>query len=124
MRVAMVVDDSRVARAYLTRILRGLGFQVAEAEDGDVALELLECMPEPDFLFVDRHMPRMDGLELVRRVRQQLGLRDVVIVMVTSDNKPETVAEALEAGADEYVMKPYTEDVIQSKLALVLEEQQ
>ena len=122
MRLAVVVDDSRVARGYLSRILRGLGLEVYDAEDGDVALEVLDCLPEPDFLFVDRHMPRMDGLELVRRVREELGLRNVLIFMVTSDNDPSTVAEALAAGANEYIMKPYTEDVVQSKLAFVLEE--
>jgi len=118
-RIALVVDDSRVARAYLARILANLGYRVCEAGDGDEALELLAVMPEPDVVFVDRYMPHMDGLELIRALRSELGLSNAAIVMVTCDNKPETIRAALSEGADEYIMKPFTEEVVASKLAYV-----
>jgi len=119
---ALVVDDSRAMRAILSRILREAGFEVLEAEHGREALELLRKhhVTQPfELALVDWNMPEMGGYELIRAVRAEDAFRDVRLVMVTTENEIEQVAKALEAGADEYAMKPFTKEVILEKLAIL-----
>jgi len=116
---ALVVDDSRTVRAILRRILEELGFDVVEADNGRDALGHLDGAGAADVVLVDWGMPEMDGIELIKAIRAVHGGRDVRIVMVTRETRLSGVMEALEAGADEYVMKPFTKDVIREKLALV-----
>ena len=119
---ALVVDDSRAMRAVLGRILREVGFAVVEAGHGKEALELLEerHSAQPfDLLLVDWNMPEMNGCELIRRVRADAAYQDIRILMVTTETEIGRVAKALEAGADEYAMKPFTKEVILEKLAIL-----
>lgn len=113
---AMVVDDSRAMRLILRRFLTGLGFEVTEAGSGVEAFEALSKGPAPQLVLVDRHMPEMDGLELLERVRAEPAYADMVMVMVTSESDHGEVTRALDAGADEYVTKPFTPDQFQQKL--------
>jgi two-component system chemotaxis response regulator CheY len=116
---ALVVDDSRAMRAILTRLLDGLGFDVAQAGDGQEALEVLAGGVRPDVILVDWNMPVMDGLTVIKQCRAHDEYRDIVLMMVTTESEQAQIVRALAAGAHEYVIKPFTEDVIAEKLALL-----
>ena len=116
--LAMVIDDSHTMRRILRRILAQLNFDVYEASNGQEALDLLaECPKVPEVALVDWNMPVMDGLEFVRTVRQMPGMRQVTLMMVTTESEHSNVVRALAAGAHEYVVKPFPPEVIQEKLA-------
>lgn len=116
---AIVVDDSRATRAILVRILGELGFETVQAAHGREALEALAAEPPVDLALVDWNMPVMDGLEFVRKVRARPELAAMRIVMVTTEGDTDHMIRALEAGADEYAMKPFTPAVIREKLELL-----
>ena len=116
---AIVIDDSRATRAILTRILEDLGYEVVQAGDGRQALEVLETAAPVDLALVDWNMPVMNGLEFVRRARADDRYASMTIVMVTTEGDVEHMVEALDAGADEYAMKPFTAQVIREKLELL-----
>jgi two-component system chemotaxis response regulator CheY len=116
---ALVVDDSRAMRAILSRLLDGLGFDVAQAGDGQEALEVLGGGVRPDVILVDWNMPVMDGLTFIKQCRAHDDYRDIVLMMVTTESEQAQIVRALAAGAHEYVIKPFTEDVIAEKLALL-----
>ena len=114
--LAVVVDDSRAMRRLLGKILADLGYEVAEAGNGQEALDLLQDRPAPELLLVDWNMPVMGGLDLVKQVRQRPELAATVVMMVTTETGIDRVGDALAAGANEYVMKPFTADAIAAKL--------
>jgi two-component system chemotaxis response regulator CheY len=116
---ALVVDDSRVIRTIISRALVELGFQAEEAANGREAIERLQKGPVPAVAMVDWNMPEVNGLEMVKTVRANAAWSDVKLIMITSENEIERVTTAIEAGADEYIMKPFTKDMIQEKLALL-----
>ncbi len=117
---ALVVDDSRLERTLLATVLRGIGCEVAYATKAREALSLLaEEAREIDIMFVDWNMPEMNGIDLVRAVRAIYPGRNLRIMMVTVENQLGAVAEALRAGADEYVMKPFHGEILTDKLALL-----
>ena len=117
---ALVIDDSRVIRKILRQILGNLGFEVLEASNGVEGLDRLKEMDRAAHLvMVDWNMPEMDGIDFVRAVRAEPIYDGLTLVMVTTNNELQDVATALEAGANEYIMKPFTQDVIQGKLALL-----
>lgn len=116
---ALVVDDSAVIRTVLTRILAGLGFEVVSAVNGKEALEKLEVVKRPDLTLVDWNMPEMNGYEFIRAVRSDARWRDMPIMMVTTETEMEQVVRALAAGANEYLMKPFTPEMVQEKLAIL-----
>ena len=116
---ALVIDDSSTMRLILTRFLAKMGFQVVEAANGREALQRLREMGRTDLVLVDWNMPEMNGVDFVRSVRADHSFDDLPLVMVTTNTELEHVAEALEAGANEYVMKPFTMDVIREKLCLL-----
>jgi two-component system chemotaxis response regulator CheY len=116
---ALVVDDSRVMRTILTRLLTDLDFSVVQAGDGAEALAVLEAGARPDVALVDWNMPVMDGLTFIKACRQNPEYRDVVLMMVTTESEQSQIVRALAAGAHEYVIKPFTEDVIAEKLELL-----
>jgi two-component system chemotaxis response regulator CheY len=116
---AIVIDDSRAMRMILKRFVSALGFECTEAVDGADALARLKESGPPDLALVDWNMPNMNGLELVTAVRADQSFGNMKIMMVTTENEMEQVSKALVAGADEYVMKPFTEDVIREKLEIM-----
>jgi len=116
---ALIIDDSGSMRMLLARILADLGVESAQAEDGRGGFETWSAQGPFDFALVDWQMPVMDGIEFVRAVRASAGGDAVKLVMVTSVNQIERVVEALEAGADEYIMKPFTKEALAEKLALL-----
>lgn len=117
---ALVVDDSRAMRAILKRLLGQIGFEaVEEAENGKAALERLEGGLTPDVALLDWNMPEMNGLELVRAIRSRGELASLPLMMVTTETEVHQVEAALMAGANEYIMKPFTQDALAAKLALL-----
>lgn len=116
---ALIIDDSRATRTILGRILKEIGFEVSEAGHGREALERLKESGPPDLALVDWNMPEMNGFEFVRAVRADHAYDSMCLMMVTTETEMEQVARALEAGANEYVMKPFTKDVILEKLDLL-----
>lgn len=116
-KLCLVVDDSRVVRKVARRILDDLGFEVAEAGDGAEGLGW--CRTEmPDIVLLDWNMPVMDGLEFLRRLRAEPGGQAPRVVFCSVENDLDRVRQALDAGADEYIMKPFDGDIVASKLAL------
>lgn len=117
--LALVVDDSRAMRAILTRLLTGLKFEVIQAGDGAEALALLEGGARPDVALVDWNMPVMDGLTFIKRCRANADYRDISLMMVTTESEQSQIVRALAAGAHEYAIKPFTEEVIAEKLQIL-----
>jgi two-component system chemotaxis response regulator CheY len=118
MKSCLVVDDSRVVRMVARKILEGMSFEIREAEDGKAALDA--CMKAmPDAVLIDWKMPSMSGIEFLRAVRRLDGVRQPVIVMCSVYNDAVHIAEAIEAGADEYIMKPFDTDIMRAKFAQV-----
>jgi two-component system, chemotaxis family, chemotaxis protein CheY len=120
MQKALVVDDSRAVRMILSKTLRELGFEVCEAANGREAMEVIAAQKPPvSLVLADWNMPEVNGLELVQRLR---GIREfdaTAVVMVTTETELDQMAAALAAGANEYVMKPFTRDILVEKLQLV-----
>ncbi|MDT7856049.1 response regulator [Rubrivirga sp. S365] len=115
---ALLIDDSRTVRAVVRAHLAALGFDVAEAADGREGLDQLRTGGAVDVMLVDWNMPVMNGLEFVRTVRANAAFDGVPVVMVTTESDVGSVAAALDAGATEYVMKPFTRDILDQKLRL------
>ena len=103
----------------LVRTLKQLGYEVQEAANGREALEVIEAGNSGvDLVLADWNMPEINGLDLLKRLRQNPALSSLAVVMVTTETEIEHIAEALEAGANEYVMKPFTPDILVEKLQL------
>jgi two-component system chemotaxis response regulator CheY len=116
---ALVIDDSRTIRAIIGKTLRELGMEVVEAAHGQEGLERLQEPPGVELVLVDWNMPVMNGLEFIRAVRSQRVYDPVRIMMVTTETEQEQVLRALEAGANEYLMKPFTREILVAKLSLL-----
>ena len=116
---ALVIDDSRTMRHIVADIFAGLGFDASQSGNGREALDLLEAGESFDVACIDWNMPVMDGLEFVAAVRARREWRDLMLIMVTTEGEHGQVVRALAAGAHEYVMKPFTPDALESKLALL-----
>ncbi len=117
---ALVVDDSRAMRMILRRTLTRLGFTVVEAADGQQGMDALAAAETlPDVALVDWNMPVMNGLEFIQAVRKQREYRAMTIMMVTTESEHGQIVRALAAGAHEYVIKPFGDDVIEEKLSML-----
>lgn len=116
----LVVDDSRTIRTIIRRILIELGYEVCEAGNGIEALRVIEAEGAAvKLVLADWNMPEMNGLELLKSLRQDPSLSSLKIMMVTTETEMDHMASAMEAGADEYVMKPFTKDILVEKLEFV-----
>lgn len=115
MKTCLVVDDSRVIRKVSRRILEDLGFEVAEAADGVEAMAWCTAVM-PDLILLDWQMPVMDGLQFLKRLRTEPGGDRPKVVFCTVENELDRIREALEAGADEYIMKPFDGSIVAGKL--------
>ena len=116
---ALVIDDSRAIRLILARMLRDLGFEVDEATNGREGLARLVDGETPDLVLVDWNMPEMTGIDFVIAARQPPQPSKARLLMVTTETEVPQMVRALEAGADEYVMKPFTREAIVEKLQLL-----
>lgn len=116
---AIVVDDSSAMRAILKMIMKKAGFEVLEAGNGREALEVLGKSGAVDLALVDWNMPEMNGFELIQAVRANHDYDKTKLVMVTTEADIDEVSKALAAGADEYIMKPFTREVVVEKLQML-----
>lgn len=116
---ALVVDDSTAMRTILTRMLRELGMDVEQAKDGREALAHIAVAGLPDVMLVDWNMPEMNGYEFLCAARMNHAYDDTKIVMVTTETEIAQVKAALDHGANEYIMKPFTKDAVIEKLQLM-----
>ncbi len=118
MRTCLVVDDSKVVRMVARRILDGLGFQVEEAENGQEALDFCrEAMP--DAVLLDWNMPEKNGLEFLKELRALPHADQPIVLFCTVENDVEHIKQALGAGANEYIMKPFDNEILADKFAQV-----
>jgi two-component system chemotaxis response regulator CheY len=116
---ALVIDDSRAVRIIIRQILHEMNMEVLEAGNGREALDQLRRNPDLELMLVDWNMPEMNGLDFIRVVRSQRVYDSVRILMVTTETESSQVTRALSAGANEYLMKPFTRDVLVAKLNLL-----
>ena len=117
---ALIIDDSRAMRRILRTVVEPLGFRILEAGDGREGLDRLEeHYPDVELTLVDWNMPVMNGLEFVKTVRADNQYQQMKIAMVTTETEPAQMTRALMAGVDEYVMKPFTSEILMEKLRLM-----
>ena len=117
---AMIVDDSRAIRMILRKTLERLGYDVVQAANGKEALDQLQTGSDVVSLcLVDWNMPEMDGLDFVKNLRSNPRFQSVLVMMVTTETEADHISMALEAGANEYVIKPFTDEIIEDKLRLL-----
>lgn len=117
--LALIIDDSRAMRGILKKIVEPLGFTTVEAGDGAQGMAALAENPAFDLVLVDWNMPVMNGLEFVKACRSEPAYKELRIVMVTTETEPHQMVRALMAGIDEFVMKPFTADILVEKLKLI-----
>ena len=118
MKTCLIVDDSKIVRMVARKILEGLNFEISEAEDGQQALDA--CMAEmPTAVLLDWNMPVKNGLEFLKELRALDDVDQPVVVFCTTENDMTHIQEALQAGANEYIMKPFDSEIIESKFIQV-----
>jgi two-component system, chemotaxis family, chemotaxis protein CheY len=115
---ALIVDDSRFVRGYLRGLLEEKGIECQEAADGQAGIDCLHGENSFDLALVDWNMPVMNGLEMLTQLRAE-GFNQVKVMMVTTEAENDFIVRALEAGADEYLMKPFDEEALSEKLAML-----
>ena len=116
MKRCLIVDDSRVVRKVAGRIIRDLDFEITEACDGAEALR--HCREQmPEAVLLDWNMPVMNGLDFLRALRREEGGKEPVVVFCSTENDAEHIGEAVRSGANEFIMKPFDADIIESKFS-------
>ncbi|HEX6979940.1 MAG TPA: response regulator [Alphaproteobacteria bacterium] len=118
MKTCLIVDDSKVIRMVARRILEELDFSIIEAADGEMAMKACRTRM-PDAILLDWNMPVMNGIDFLRELRKMNGGNQPVVVFCTTENDIQHIREAIQAGANEYIMKPFDSDIIQAKFAQV-----
>jgi two-component system chemotaxis response regulator CheY len=118
MKSCLIVDDSKVVRMVARKILEALNFETVEAGDGEEALARCRAAM-PDAILLDWNMPVMNGIEFLRTLRDSQGGDRPVVVFCTTENDLAHIQEALSAGANEYIMKPFDSDIVEAKFAQV-----
>jgi len=117
MKFCLIVDDSKVIRTVARRILEKLNFEIEEASDGEAALEACRRRM-PDAILLDWNMPVMNGIEFLRELRDKVaGGKTPVVVFCTTENDIKHIQEAIGAGANEYIMKPFDSEILETKFA-------
>ena len=118
MKSCLIVDDSRVIRMVARKIVEEMGFSIVEAENGRIALDKSrEALP--DAVLLDWNMPEMSGIEYLRALRKMEGGDKIQVIFCTTENDFSHIQEALEAGANEYIMKPFDADIVKAKFELL-----
>jgi two-component system chemotaxis response regulator CheY len=118
MKRCLIVDDSRVVRKVARRIVEDLRFEADEAADGQQALDACR-KGMPDAVLLDWNMPVMNGIDFLRALRREPGGERPVVVFCTTENDMNHIAEAMRSGANEYIMKPFDSEIIESKFSEV-----
>lgn len=118
MKSCLIVDDSQIIRRVARKIFEGFGFEVSEAENGQHAFEY--CQGNlPDIVLLDWYMPVMTGIDFLKKLRELDKGDKPIVIFCTEENDFNKIQEAISSGANEYIMKPFDSDIIQSKLLQV-----
>ena len=115
---ALIVDDSRFVRGFLRGLLEEKGIECEEAADGQAGLDLLHAGQTFDLALLDWNMPVMNGFDMLKELRAE-GFSGIKVMMVTTEAENDFILRALDAGADEYLMKPFDDDALKEKLAML-----
>ena len=115
---ALIVDDSRFVRGYLRGLLEEKGIECEEAGDGQAGMEMLDSSGSFDLALLDWNMPVMNGLDMLKQLRAE-GYSDLKVMMVTTEAENDFILRALDAGADEYLMKPFDDEALTENLAML-----
>ena len=115
---ALIVDDSRFVRGFLRGLLEERGIECEEAGDGQAGMDQMNAGLSFDLALIDWNMPVMNGLEMLKQMRTE-GFSDVKVMMVTTEAENDFILRALDAGADEYLMKPFDDEALNEKLAML-----
>lgn len=121
MKKALVVDDSKAIRQIERKYLEELGFEVLEAENGKEALEVIKEHPDISLILLDWHMPIMNGYEFLKTLRAYPQYQEIKVMMVTTENQQKSVIDAIMAGANEYLMKPFDKEMLETKIRYLFE---
>lgn len=116
MKKILLVDDSKAVRMFMRRVAASLGLTSVEAENGQEAMLAVRQHPDLDVVLLDWNMPVMDGLSFLKALREEKRDRQPAVVMCTTENEMARIVEAMAAGANEYIMKPFTEEIVREKL--------
>jgi type IV pilus assembly protein PilB len=116
----MVVDDDPIMRMLLRKFIEGAGYRALEAGDGEEALTRIAEGPAPDLLISDINMPKLNGFELVKGVRETLGLLDMPVIMLTTESSDKSQELAFQLGADDYVIKPFKGPLVMARVTAAL----
>jgi len=118
--VVMVADDDPIMRMLLKKFIESAGYDVREAVDGEEALTAIASGTAPDLLITDINMPRLNGLDLVKGVRESLGMLDLPIIMLTTENSDKSQELAFKMGADDYIIKPFKGTIVIARITAAL----
>lgn len=121
MKKALVVDDSKAIRQIERKYLEELGYFVLEASNGEEALKVLQENPDIVLILLDWHMPVMNGYEFLKKLRSMEEYSHIKVMMVTTENQQKSVIDALMAGANEYLMKPFDKEMLETKIKYLFE---
>ncbi len=116
--LCLIVDDSRTVRRIARRIIEEAGLRAAEAADGDEGLDACRSL-RPDYVLLDWNMPRVNGIECLKAIRREFGDTAPQVIVCTTENDPEHIVIAIEAGAQEFIMKPFDAQILLGRLAEV-----
>ena len=118
----LVVDDSATMRKIIKRTILSIGiYEVLEAEDGLDAVKKLHDDPDVNMILMDINMPKIDGVTALREIKKIEGIKDIPVIMCTSEAEKETVVQCIRLGAADYVVKPFSKEIIQAKIKSVIE---
>jgi len=117
----LVVDDSKAIREIEKKYLEDMGFEVLEASNGEEALKVLENNPDIKLILLDWHMPVMNGYEFLLKLRANPKWSDIKVMMVTTENQQKSIIDAIMAGANEYLMKPFDKEMLEVKIKYLME---
>ena len=121
MHKVLIVDDSKVIREIEKKYLEEIGFEVLEAGNGKEALKVLEENPDIKLILLDWHMPVMNGYEFLLKLRANPTWSDIKVMMVTTENQQKSIIDAIMAGANEYLMKPFDKEMLKVKIKYLME---
>lgn len=114
----LIADDSKIIRMLLVKIMGNLNFEVMEAEDGEEVVELCQ-INEPDLIIMDWRLPILEGIDALYKIRNAKKIKQPKVIFCSSMTDVDKIREALAGGADDYIMKPFDEEIIISKLAIL-----
>ena len=115
----LIVDDCKFTTKILSKVMQELGFNVHTALSAEEAVRFLETHEPPTIFFVDWVMPGMSGMEFLSYIREQPATKETPVVMVTGERDINRITEALREGANEYIIKPFSKEIITEKLKLI-----